>query len=237
MNDLTVLGQFGAVEVLGDRLVRAWLAGQDEGAAAGLDGLGDRLAGIHKVVAKMDRPERRQGWRQRGPANAWRRRARKSCFSAPSWGVMNGGGSGRTRAWPGAPKGCTEKGMEEIDLAVRVLPARTARAMDFSTGSAWCHLARSAPDHPDAGTPPTHPPPRPPPPPSGTSIRRRPLSVPSAAFPAFSCHRRITSRFPDASRASAPSQRVALQKPQMRLSRTENRCCFGGYFRLSTPPG
>jgi len=60
MNDLTVLGQFGAVEVLGDRLVRAWLAGQDEGAAAGLNRLGNRLAGI-KVVAEIDRPERRQG--------------------------------------------------------------------------------------------------------------------------------------------------------------------------------
>jgi len=43
------------------------------------------------------------------------------------------------------------------------------------------------------------------------SGRRRPLSVPSAGFPVFSCRRRTTSRFPDASPVSAPGQRVAPQ--------------------------
>ena len=60
MDDLTMFGQLGAIEIFGDRLVRAWLAGQDEGTATGLNRLGDRLTGI-KVVAEIDRPERRQG--------------------------------------------------------------------------------------------------------------------------------------------------------------------------------
>jgi hypothetical protein len=51
-----VLLEVDAGEVFGDGLVRARLAGQDEAAAALLDGLDDRLAGM-EVVAEVDRPE------------------------------------------------------------------------------------------------------------------------------------------------------------------------------------
>ena len=171
-------------------------------------------------------------------------------------------------------QGCTEEGMEKIDLAVRVLLSRAARAVDFARpevlGPVECY------QHPAIQTPECRQPIR-----SlgcgavqhlpdmviaryllhaeqGLAVRasparrqhllmrkkrralhekhrerrhpdvrhrvgavrscgddpsgwRRPLSVPSAGFPVFSCHRRTTSRFPDASPVSAPSQRVASQ--------------------------
>jgi hypothetical protein len=55
-NGLTMLLEVDAGEVFGDGLMRAWLAGQDEVAAALLDDAHDRLAGI-EIVAKIDRPE------------------------------------------------------------------------------------------------------------------------------------------------------------------------------------
>ena len=52
---LAMLFQPGAMEVFGDSLVRRRLAGQDEGAADPMDGLGDRLTG-EEIVAQVDRP-------------------------------------------------------------------------------------------------------------------------------------------------------------------------------------
>jgi hypothetical protein len=51
-----VLRKVDAGEMFGDGLVRARLAGQNETAAALLDGLDDRLVSI-EIVAEVDRPE------------------------------------------------------------------------------------------------------------------------------------------------------------------------------------
>ena len=51
--------QFGAMQVLSNRLVRRWLAGEDEVAAGILDGGNDRLAG-KQIVTEIDRPEVRE---------------------------------------------------------------------------------------------------------------------------------------------------------------------------------
>jgi hypothetical protein len=51
---LATLLQFGTVQVLGDGLVREWLARQDERAAGVGDGRNDRLAG-EQIVAENDR--------------------------------------------------------------------------------------------------------------------------------------------------------------------------------------
>jgi hypothetical protein len=56
---LTMFLQFGAMQVLSNRLVRRWLAGEDEVAAGILDGGNDRLAG-KQIVTEIDRPEVRE---------------------------------------------------------------------------------------------------------------------------------------------------------------------------------
>ena len=53
---LTMFLQFGALQVFSNRLMRSWLAGEDEVAAGILDGGNDRLAG-KQIVAEIDRPE------------------------------------------------------------------------------------------------------------------------------------------------------------------------------------
>ena len=88
----------GAMQVFGDRLMRRRLARQDEVAAHPMDGLGGRLTG-EEIVAQVYWPEARHA----GPCRANQRFAAfrsQSCFSAPSWGAMNSGGSGRTWCGP-----------------------------------------------------------------------------------------------------------------------------------------
>ena len=72
---LTMFLQFGAMQVFGNRLMRSWLAGEDEVAAGILDGGDDRLAG-KQIVAEIDRPEVSDRRRRAGPASVSRRCAR-----------------------------------------------------------------------------------------------------------------------------------------------------------------
>ena len=51
-----MLLQIGAMDVLGDGLMRRWLAGEDEATAGRLDGRDDGLAG-KQIVAEKDRPK------------------------------------------------------------------------------------------------------------------------------------------------------------------------------------
>jgi len=149
MDDLTMLGEFGAVEIFGDRLVRAWLAGQDEGTAAGLNRLGDRLAGI-KIVAEIDRPKRRQGGTNAGQPTLGRGTLAVLLFRP----VLGRDELRRQRQDPGMARshqGCSEEGMEKIDLAVRVLLARAARAVDFARPEVLGAVERD--QHPAIQTP------------------------------------------------------------------------------------
>src|ERR1700722_5172479 len=57
---LTMLLQFGALQVLGNGLMRSWLAGEDEVAAGILDGGNVRLAG-KQIVTEIDRPKAGEG--------------------------------------------------------------------------------------------------------------------------------------------------------------------------------
>lgn len=85
-----MLGQFSAIEIFGDRLVQAWLAGQDDGAAAGLNGLRDRLKDS-EIVAEIDRPERRQDSTDASQPTLDRGTGARSLFKVPKTLEGNGG--------------------------------------------------------------------------------------------------------------------------------------------------
>ena len=102
VNGLTILMQFGAMEIFGDGLMGGGLAGQDEAAAGVLDGGNDGLAG-KQVVTEIDWPKMVDRGAVPGQPVACPCEGRgfaalrsQSCFSAPSRGTMNSGGRGRT---------------------------------------------------------------------------------------------------------------------------------------------
>jgi len=91
---LTMFLQLGALQVLGDGLVEEVFARKDEVAVRHDDVGGDRLAG-KQVVTEIDRPKLSD--RGAVPCQPALRALRsQSCFSAPSCGAMNSGGSGMT---------------------------------------------------------------------------------------------------------------------------------------------
>jgi hypothetical protein len=97
-----------AQQILSNRLMRSWLAGEawaatrTKVAAAILDGGNDRLAG-KQIVPEIDRPEVSEAGAVPGQP-ALGGIALAILLLRPSCGAMNSGGRGITWLWPGAAR-------------------------------------------------------------------------------------------------------------------------------------
>src|SRR3954468_9206026 len=129
-NGLTMLLELDAGEIFSDGLMRAWLAGQDEVAAALLDDAHDRLAGI-EIVATIDRPETGDTGLMAGqPALGGGPFA--ILFFRP---VLRRDELGRQRQDPGVTgrdHTGAEKGVEILHAAIRAPARRALRTADLA---------------------------------------------------------------------------------------------------------
>src|SRR5258708_17040294 len=127
-----MLFELGTAEVLGEGFVRRGLAGEDEIAAAGLDGGGDGLTG-EEVVAEIDRPIAQEGRAMLGEPALGGAALAVLLLRA----VLRDDELGRQRQdlrVAGCHEACAEKGMEALDATVGSAPRGALRAADLARG-------------------------------------------------------------------------------------------------------